>query len=222
MSGQILDTTLVAAPKQRNTNDEKTDLREGRIPQDWQDKPSKLSHKDRHARWTLKFTKAKRQEDGSMPATDLAIPFFGYKSHISIDRKFRLIRKWKTTDAAASDGARLREGLLDKTNTASTVWADTAYRSKANEDFMEKQGFVSKVHRKKPNLKPMPRHIQRSNAGKSVIRSRVEHVFADQKSQTGLFVRTVGIARATMRIGLANIVYNMRRFLLLERINAAA
>ena len=135
------------------------------------------------------------------------------QDHVSIDRKYRFIRKWKTTDAAASDGARLREGLLDKTNTASSVWADTAYRSKANEDFMEKQGFVSKVHRKKPQLKPMPRHIQKSNAGKSVIRSRVEHVFADQKSQMGLFIRTVGITRATMRIGLANIVYNMRRFL---------
>ncbi|MBN3868665.1 IS5 family transposase [Gluconobacter kondonii] len=197
MSGQILDATLVAAPKQRNTNAEKADLRAGRIPEDWQD-------------------------NGTIPSTDLAIPFFGYKSHISIDRKFRFIWKWKATDAAASDGARLREGLLDKTNTASTVWADTAYRSKANEDFMEKHGFVSKVHRKKPHLKPMPRHIQRSNAGKSVIRSRVEHVFADQKSQTGLFVRTVGITRATMRIGLANIVYNMRRFLFLERLNASA
>ncbi|WP_215764950.1 transposase, partial [Gluconobacter sp. P1D12_c] len=147
MSGQILDATLVAAPKQRNTNAEKADLRAGRIPEDWQDKPSKLSHKDRHARWTLKFTKAKRQDDGTMPSSDLAIPFFGYKPHVSIDRKYRFIRKWKTTDAAASDGARLREGLLDKANTASSVWADTAYRSKANEDFMEKQGFVSKVHR---------------------------------------------------------------------------
>ncbi|MBS1020344.1 IS5/IS1182 family transposase, partial [Gluconobacter cerinus] len=56
----------------------------------------------------------------------------------------------------------------------------------------------------------------------SVIRSRVEHVFADQKSQTGLFIRTVSITRATMRIGLANIVYNMRRLLFLERINAHA
>ncbi|MBM3099341.1 IS5 family transposase [Gluconobacter cerinus] len=189
MSGQILDATLVAAPKQRNTNGEKADLRAGRISEDWQDKPAKLSHKDRHARWTLKFTKAKRHDDGKIPATDLAIPFSGYKSHISIDRKFRFIRKWKTTDAAASDGARLREGLLDKTNTASSVWADTAYRS---------------------------------NAGKSVIRSRVEHVFAYQKSQTGLFVRTIGITRAIMRIGLANIVYNMRRFLFLERISASA
>ena len=87
-----------------------------------------------------------------MPSSDLAIPFFGYKSHVSIDQKFRFIGKWKTTNAAASDDARLREGLLDKTNIASGVWADTAYRSKANEDFMEKQGFVSKVHRKKLHL----------------------------------------------------------------------
>ena len=57
---------------------------------------------------------------------------------------------------------------------------------------MDRHGFVSKIHRKKPHLKPMPRHIQKSNAGKSVIRSRVEYVLADQKSQTGLFVRTVG------------------------------
>ena len=222
MSGQILDATLVAVPKQRNTNAEKAVLRVGRIPQDWQDKPAKLSHRDRHARWTLKFTKAKRQDDGTIPSTDLAIPFFGYKSHISIDRKFQLIRKRKTTDAAASDGARLREGLLDRSNTAFDIWADTAYRSKANEAFMGKQGFVSTVHRKKPCLQPMPCHIQRSNAGKSVIRSRVEHVFADQKSQMGLFIPTVGITRATMKIGLANIVYNMRRFIFLERISTTA
>ncbi|GBR54973.1 transposase [Gluconobacter sphaericus NBRC 12467] len=98
---------------------------------------------------------------------------------------------------------------------------DTAYRLKANEDFMEKQGFISKVHRKKTHLKPMSRHILRSNAEKSVIRSRVEHVFADQKSHTGLFIRTVGISRATMRIRLANIVYNMRRFFF-EKVNASA
>ena len=62
MSGQILDATLLAAPKQRNTNAEKADLRAGRIPEDWQDKPSKLCHKDRHARWTRKFTKAGADE----------------------------------------------------------------------------------------------------------------------------------------------------------------
>jgi len=57
MSSQILDATLVAAPKQRNTNAEKSDLQAGRIPEDWQDKPAKLPHKDRHARWTLKSSR---------------------------------------------------------------------------------------------------------------------------------------------------------------------
>ncbi|WP_244284911.1 transposase [Acetobacter persici] len=223
MSGQILDATLVAAPKQRNTNGEKADLREGRFPEGWEDKSAKLSHKDRHARWTLKFTKAKRQGKRDAPLHGPCHPVLWLQIACFHRSKVRLIRKWKATDAAASDGAWLREGLLDKTNTAlSSVWADTAYRSQVNEDFMDKEGFVSKIYRKKPHLKPMPRHIQRSNAGKSVTRSRVEHVFADQKSQTGLFVRTVGITRATMRIGLANIVYNMRRFLFLERLNAAA
>ena len=45
MSGQILDATLVEAPKQRNTNAEKADLRVGRISEDWQYKPAKLSLK---------------------------------------------------------------------------------------------------------------------------------------------------------------------------------
>ncbi|EHH69671.1 transposase (class II) [Gluconobacter morbifer G707] len=139
-----------------------------------QDKPSKLSHKGRHARWILKFTKAKRQQDRMIPSTDLAIPFFGYKFNISIDQKFRLIRQWKTIDGAASDNVRLRERLLDRNNTTSDVRADTTDRSKTNMAFIDKQAFVSKVHRKKPHFKSMSRHIQRSNAGKSVIRSRVE------------------------------------------------
>ena len=41
-------------------------------------------------------------------------------------------------------------------------------------------------------------------------------------SQMGLFVRTVGVTRATMKIGLANIVNTMRRFRFLERLNASA
>jgi len=68
----------------------------------------------------------------------------------------------------------------------------------------------------------MPRRIQKSYARKSVTGSRVEHVFADQQSEKGPFVRTIGITRATMRIGLSNIVYNMSRFLFLKRLNASA
>jgi hypothetical protein len=132
MSGQIVDATIVATPKQRNTIEEKKAIKDGQIPADWKDKPAKLAQKDRDARWTVKYSKAKPREDGSVPAVDLAIPAFGYKNHVSIDRGFGLIRNWTTTHAAAHDGARL-EDVLDRTNTASDVWADTAYRSAKNE-----------------------------------------------------------------------------------------
>jgi transposase, IS5 family len=217
MGGQIVDASLIAAPKQRNTEDEKKDLKEGRIPEHWKAKPAKLRQKDRDARWTVKFSKAKERPDGSKPPVDIAIPTFGYQNHIAIDRRFGLIRKWQATDAAAYEGARLREGLLDKSNTASTVWADTAYRSKANEAFMEANGFVSKVHRKKPKGKPMSEGMRRANSAKSKVRSHVEHVFAAQKDRMDLFIRTIGIARATTKIGMANLVYNIKRLLFLQR-----
>jgi hypothetical protein len=137
--------------------------------------PPCLRHKDRDARWTVKFSKAKPREDGSMPPVDLAIPLFGYQNQVSIDRRFGFIRRLAATDAAAYEGRRLRQGLLDKSNTASGVWADTAYRSAANETFRTKYGFVSHIHRKKPKGRAMPDTMRRANNAKSKIRARVEH-----------------------------------------------
>lgn len=65
-------------------------------------------------------------EGGTLPAINLAIPAFGYKSHISIDRRPQLIRRWKATDASAHDEVRVREGLLDRSNTGSAAWVATA------------------------------------------------------------------------------------------------
>ena len=48
MGGQIIDATVVPAPKQRNTQEEKTAIKEGRIPQDWT--LAKVRQKDRDAR----------------------------------------------------------------------------------------------------------------------------------------------------------------------------
>ncbi|MCC3244495.1 transposase [Methylocystis sp. WRRC1] len=215
MSGQIVDATIVAAPRQRNTLEEKKAIRDGRIPNGWTDKPKKLAQKDRDARWTVKYSKAKPREDGSLPPVDLAIAAFGYKNHVSIDRGFGLIRKWTATHAAAHDGARL-EDVLDRTNTASDVWADTAYRSAKNEAMLTRRGFVSRIHRKKPQGRPMPERVRIANAQKSKVRSAVEHVFALQKGPMALFVRTIGIGRARVKIGLANLAYNMRRFVFLK------
>ena len=119
MGGQIIDASIVAALKQRNSAGEKRAIKEGRIPADWARKPAKLRQKDRDARWTVKYTKAKPSADGK-PRINLAVPAFGYKNHLGIDRRQRLIRRWAVTDAARHDGALLPE-LIDKGNTATDV-----------------------------------------------------------------------------------------------------
>jgi hypothetical protein len=56
-----------------------------------------------------------------------------------------------------------------------------------------------------------------ANAKKSAVRARVEHVFAHQKDRMGLFVRTIGLSKAEAKIGLANLAYNLQRFLFHQR-----
>lgn len=223
MGGQILDATIVPAPRQRNTVDEKAAIKEGRIPAAW--KPAKARQKDRDARWTVKYTKAKVKEgissSGAPKPVDLAIPMFGYKNHVGIDRVHGLIRTWDTSAANAHDGARLPD-LVSKQNTASGVWADTAYRSKKNEAFLAKGMFTSHIHQKKPRGRAMPERIARANVKRSAVRSAVEHVFAGQKHRMGLFIRTIGIARARIKIGMANLVYNFQRLIWLDGRTAPA
>lgn len=146
---------------------------------------------------------------------------FGYKNHIGIDKAHGLIRTWDATAANAHDGARLLV-LVSKDNTASGVWADTAYRSKKNEAFLAKGMFVSNIHQKRLPRRALPEHIARANARRSKVRAHVEHVFAGQKHRMGLVVRTIGIARARIKIAMANLAYNFHRLAWLEGQTAPA
>jgi transposase, IS5 family len=220
MGGQMIDASIIAAPRQRNTDAEKDDLKAGRVPEDWKARPAKLRQKDRDGRWTLKRGRRKRRPDGT-PMMPIATPVYGYKSHIGADHRHRFIRTWSVTDAAAHDGREL-PGLLDRANTASAVWADTAYRSAKNERRIAKAGLVSKVHFRKPPGKKMSDPRRSANVARSRERAGVEHVFADQKHRMALFIRSIGLARARTRIGLANIAYNLRRYLFWETRAAAA
>lgn len=220
MGGQIVDASIIAAPRQRMTDEERATVKGGEIPDDWKENPRKLAQKDRDARWTLKRGKRKRGPDGTFLA-QIATPMFGYKSHINIDREHGLIRKWSVTDASHYDGRELAE-LLDTQNTASSVWADTAYRSQKNEKRVAKAGLTSKIHFRRPPGKPLKAQHQRANAARSKVRYAVEHPFAEQKDRMKLFVRTIGKARAAAKIGMANITYNMKRLVFLERRAARA
>jgi IS5 family transposase len=222
MAGRIVDATLVSAPRQRNTEEEKARIKAGgKAAAIWPDKPARARQKDTDARWTVTFSKARPGPDGK-PQIDIAVPHFGCTSHISLDRRHGVIRRGKTTDAAAHDGARLREGLIDPNNTASDVWADTPYRSGENERYPADNGKVSRIHRRKPPGRPMPRHHARANAARSTVRAHVEHSFACRKGVMGLVIRTIGLARANATIRLANMACNMKRWCWLDRRAAPA
>jgi hypothetical protein len=45
------------------------------------------------------------------------------------------------------------------------------------------------------------------------VRSALKHVFAWHKESMALAVRTIGIARARVKIGIANLAYNMHRYI---------
>ena len=136
-----------------------------------------------------------------------------------------IVRRPRTTDAARHDGARLREGLIRRANTARGVRADSACRSAENEAWPSDHGLISRIHRKKPRGRAMPKRTRRANAAKSALRSRIEPVFAHQKARMRMTGRTIGphhraapsgrtieIARARAAITLANRVHTTTRW----------
>ena len=196
MGGQIVDATVAA--RQR--------MVEGTGAADRPGRPL-----DAQARQTATAVGRRAATGG----TEIAVPVFGYKNHIGIDRTHGFIRHFVVTHAARHDGSQLA-AVLDPANTASDVWADTAYRSKVNLELIDKRSLVAQFQRAKPRGRPMPPYIARGNATRARVRSRVEHVFAAEKRRMGLVVRTIGLARATAKITLANLAYNLSRLSWIE------
>ncbi len=62
----------------------------------------------------------------------------------------------------------------------------------------------------------MPPHIRCDNASRSSVRAGIEHVFARQKGPMDLFIRTIGIVRAKVKIRRADLTYNIRRLVFQE------
>jgi transposase, IS5 family len=204
MGGQIIDASIVAAPKQRNSREENAQIKAGETPPSFAANPAMDRQKDRDARWTKKHGRG----------------YYGYKNHVGIDRRHKLVRRYTVTDAARHDSQEL-EALLDPDNTASGVWADSAYRSAAIEKSLAERGCTSRIHRRPARNRPLTAREQRGNTTRSRVRARVEHVFADQAhAMGGKLVRTIGLIRAKAKIGMQNLVYNMRRLGVLERMAA--
>ena len=201
MGGQIIDASIVAAPKQRNHRDENDAIKRGETPAGWQAQPARRRQKDTDARWTRKHGRS----------------CYGYKNHISLDRRHKLVRRYTVTDAARHDSQEL-DALLDADNTCCEVWADSAYRSADIEAGRADKGYKSRIHRRGARNRPLSRREQRGNTTRSRVRARVEHVFGHQATAMGgKLVRTIGLVRAKLKIGMQNLTYNMSRFAHLRR-----
>lgn len=198
--GQIIDATFVEVPRQRNGRDDNRHIKEtGTAPEEWSEK--KKAHKDVQAKWTKKNN----------------VSFFGYKNHVNVDAKNKFIRRYKVTDAAVHD-SHVFDDILDPNNDGKDAFADSAYRSDEQEQRLKEKGYTSHIHERAYRNKPLNEKQNAANTEKSRTRVRVEHVFGHiETSMKGCFVRTIGIARAKVKIGLENLAYNISRFAYLMR-----
>ncbi len=192
--GQIIDASLVSVPTQRNTREENAQIKEGDPPQAWAE--NKRRQKDTDARWTQKNHRN----------------YFGYKNHVCVDVKHKLVRDYEVTDAAVHD-SQVFETLLDANNTSRDVWADSAYRSQEHLSLLSRKRYREHVQRKGTRSRPLSEREKQGNRTRSRIRSRVEHVFGVQAQIAGrLVVRAIGKVRVAAIIGLRNLAYNLHRY----------
>jgi transposase, IS5 family len=183
MGGQIIDASIVAAPKQRNGREETAQIKAGETPPSFAADPAMDRPKDKDARWTKKHGRSHH----------------GHKNHVSIDRRHKLVRRHTVTDAARHDSQE-PEALLDPDNTAAGVWADSACRrrvggqrlpqacgrtapaagvwadsacrSAATEKSLAERGCTSRIHRRPARNRPAAHRARAAGQHHPLARAR--------------------------------------------------
>src|SRR5215469_15268849 len=188
-SGSIVDAAFVEVPRQRNTKEENAEIKEGKKKKN----RNKLAQKDTDARWMRKSK----------------VRHYGYKDHIKIDKKSKIITKYTVTSASVHDRRELKN-LIDAKKDK-VIYGDSANAGKEIQKCIPKH-IKNRIHEKGYRNRPLTKTQEKNNTAKSRIRARVEHVFAAIQQFGGKTIRTIGITRAEMQIGLLNLTYNLMRF----------
>lgn len=195
--GKMVDASFHEVPRQRNSREENKTIKEGEVPAQWKEEKhkNKRSHKDTDARWTKKNNQN----------------YYGYKNHVKADVGSKLIDNYTVSDASLHDSQAL-EPLLSEKDKGQSLYADSAYTGEDQEATINKVEMLNKVHEKGYKNKPLTAQQKESNKNKSKYRARVEHIFGFvENTMKGTYMRTIGIARARVIIGLTNLAYNICR-----------
>jgi IS5 family transposase len=198
--GKIVDATFVDVPRQQNSQDEYRDIKAGRTPDEWKkDPPARSRQKDVDARWSYKGTER----------------HFGYKLHIKIDRQQKII------ETLAVAPANVSESLVAQTllrNGDQSLYGDSAYSRASMHQALSERGIADRTLTQARRNTPLTLQQQAWNRARRRIRVRVEHVFGFlHNSMKGLYIRTIGLERATATMTMASLVYNMHRMAQLRR-----
>ena len=192
--GTIVDASFVDAPKQRNTKEENHLIKQGEVPEGFQNDNARGKQKDCEARWAVKNKET----------------HYGYKNHVKADAKNKLIMCSKTTAANVHDSQVFKD-LVDKTDNA--LLADSAYSSEENESYLlEECDCDDFILFKGQRKHPLSQEEKRVNKQRSRLRVRIEHIFGRMSQMYMDRLRTIGLVRAHQHNVLSNLVYNMDRY----------
>lgn len=198
--GVMVDASFAEVPKQRNSREDNALIKAGEVPPSLQDKPKVKAHKDLDARWTKKNKET----------------HYGYKDHVKVDVKDKLILKAVVTSASVHDSQAFDE-LIDEGDRV--VYADSAYSGAPIEGALAAKNVEAQINEKGTRSHPLTEEQKASNREKSRTRSRVEHVFAQMSgSMKALYQRCIGMKRNAACLMLTNLVYNMLRFEQIKRL----
>jgi transposase, IS5 family len=198
--GQMVDATFVEVPRQRNSRGDNATIKAGEVPEGWKDHPQKARQKDVDARWTKK--------NGER--------YYGYKNHVKVDSRSKLIEDFTVTAASVHDSDALEELIAEG---APTTYVDSAYVGPRCEKIFSERKVQAKPIERAYRNKPLTARQERNNRARSKIRVRVEHVFATMRmSMRKTWNRCVGLTRNRAAISMTNLIYNMVRFEQIERL----
>lgn len=196
--GTIVDATFVEAPKTKCTPDDRKNIKDGKIPEEWSKNKNKLCQKDIDARYTRKSN----------------VTYFGYKDHVKADADSKLITDYTVTDAAVHDSQVISD-LVDENDKV--LYADSAYWGEPVAKVLPKN-VENRISERGTKVRALSEEQQANNKLKAKTRCRIEHIFGFMtNSMHGLFLRSIGKARAEFNIGLTNLVYNIFRYEFLIR-----
>lgn len=184
--GTLIDASFIECPKQRNKRDENNRIKQGESITEWSD--AKRCQKDVDARWTKKNGQS----------------YFGYKHHVAVDMRSKLIVSETVTSASVHDSRVFSELMTANTQV---VFADSAYTGQT-----VPEGIRSEVMERAARNRPLTKEQHVMNHLKARIRCRVEHVFGFiENSMNGSTFGGKSLKRARLYGMITSLTYNICR-----------